>query len=104
MGWFLPRSDSRKRPKKFTRHHIEDHNEGIKRIHPTQKPVKLYEWLLKNYAKPGDKILDTHLGSGSHAIAAHYGGFDFVGIELDEDYFEAAKARIDSETSQMAMF
>ena len=52
------------------------------RIHPTQKPVKLYEWLLANYAKEGDKILDTHLGSGSSAIAAHYGGFDFVGCEL----------------------
>jgi site-specific DNA-methyltransferase (adenine-specific) len=75
-----------------------------KRIHPTQKPVKLYEWLLSNYAKSGDKILDTHLGSGSHAIAAHYGGFDFTGCELDKDYFEAAKARIDRETSQIAMF
>jgi site-specific DNA-methyltransferase (adenine-specific) len=75
-----------------------------KRIHPTQKPVKLYEWLLSNYAKSGDKVLDTHLGSGSHAIAAHYGGFDFTGCELDKDYFEAAKARIDRETSQIAMF
>lgn len=60
------------------------------RIHPTQKPVKLYEWLLSNYAKEGDKILDTHLGSGSSAIAAHYGGFDFVGCELDKDYYKAA--------------
>ena len=75
-----------------------------KRIHPTQKPVKLYEWLLSNYAKEGDKILDTHLGSGSHAIAAHYGGFEFVGCELDKDYFEAAQARIERETSQIAMF
>lgn len=74
------------------------------RIHPTQKPVKLYEWLLQNYAKEGDKILDTHLGSGSSAIAAHYGGFDFVGCELDEDYFKAAKQRIDDETRQKAMF
>ena len=74
------------------------------RIHPTQKPVKLYEWLLGLYAKEGDKILDTHLGSGSHAIAAHYGGFDFVGCELDKDYFEAAQARIERETSQIAMF
>jgi site-specific DNA-methyltransferase (adenine-specific) len=74
------------------------------RIHPTQKPVKLYEWLLSNYAKEGDRILDTHLGSGSSAIAAHYGGFDFTGCELDKDYFEAAKARIDRETSQIAMF
>lgn len=75
-----------------------------KRIHPTQKPVKLYQWLLNNYAKEGDKILDTHLGSGSSAIAAHYGGFDFVGCELDEDYFKAAKKRIKLETAQKALF
>lgn len=75
-----------------------------RRIHPTQKPVKLYQWLLANYAKPGDRILDTHLGSGSSAIAAHYGGFDFVGIELDEDYYKAARERFDRETSQVAMF
>ena len=74
------------------------------RIHPTQKPVKLYEWLLANYAKEGDRILDTHLGSGSSAIAAHYGGFDFVGCELDEDYFKAASERIDRETAQIDMF
>ena len=74
------------------------------RIHPTQKPVKLYEWLLKNYAKEGGRILDTHLGSGSSAIAAHYGGFDFVGCELDEDYFKAAQKRFDNETRQVAMF
>ena len=75
-----------------------------KRIHPTQKPVKLYQWLLKNYAIVNDKILDTHLGSGSSAIAAHYSGFDFVGCELDKYYFEAAQARIERETSQLAMF
>lgn len=74
------------------------------RIHPTQKPVKLYEWLLSNYAKEGDRILDTHLGSGSSAIAAHYGGFEFVGCELDEDYYLAACERFDSETAQQAMF
>ena len=79
-------------------------NAGVKKIHPTQKPVKLYEWLLSNYAKPGDRILDTHLGSGSHAIAAHYGGFDFVGCELDEDYYEASKKRFYNETSQVDMF
>jgi site-specific DNA-methyltransferase (adenine-specific) len=72
------------------------------RIHPTQKPVKLYQWLLKNYAKEGDRILDTHLGSGSSAIAAHYAGFDFVGIELDEDYYKSAVERFDRETRQMA--
>ena len=73
------------------------------RIHPTQKPVKLYEWLLANYAKPGQRILDTHLGSGSSAIAAHYGGFDFVGTELDADYYAAAVRRFNAETSQLDM-
>ena len=76
----------------------------ISRIHPTQKPVKLYDWLLANYAKPGDRILDTHLGSGSSAIAAHYGGFDFVGCELDEDYYKAACERFERETAQGGMF
>jgi len=74
------------------------------RIHPTQKPVKLYEWLLTNYAKPGQKILDTHLGSGSSAIAAHYYGVDFVGCELDTDYYNAAKKRFEQATAQLAMF
>lgn len=74
------------------------------RIHPTQKPVKLYEWLLDNYAKEGDRILDTHLGSGSSAIAAHYGGFEFVGCELDEDYYKAAVDRVERETAQVALF
>ena len=78
-------------------------NKGCK-IHPTQKPVKLYEWLLTNYAKEGDRILDTHLGSGSSAIAAHYGGFDFVGCELDEDYYKTACKRFDSETAQIDIF
>jgi len=73
-------------------------------FHPTSKPIKLYEYLLKTYAKEGDKILDTHLGSGSSAIAAHYGGFDFVGCELDEDYFNAAQSRFDDQTRQKAMF
>lgn len=74
------------------------------RIHPTQKPVKLYDWLLHNYAKPGQKILDTHLGSGSSAIAAHYFGVDFVGCELDKDYFNAAKERFELSTAQRTLF
>lgn len=74
------------------------------RIHPTQKPKKLYEWLLINYAKEGDRVLDTHLGSGSSAIAAHYGGFDFVGCELDQDYYKAAKERFERETAQETLF
>ena len=72
-------------------------------IHPTQKPVKLYQWLLSNYAKEGDRILDTHLGSGSSAIAAHYAGFEFVGMELDPDYCAAAVKRFQQETAQQAL-
>lgn len=74
------------------------------RIHPTQKPVKLYEWLLTNYAKKGDRILDTHLGSGSSAIAAHNLGFDFVGCELDRDYYEAAVKRFNAHRAQGSLF
>lgn len=75
-----------------------------KRIHPTQKPVALYKWLLKNYAKEGDRILDTHLGSGSIAIACHDMNFDLVGCELDKDYFEAASKRLDTHRQQLRMF
>lgn len=82
---------------------IQGRTKADKKIHPTQKPLELYEWLLENYAKPGDRILDTHLGSGSSAIAAHYGGFDFVGCELDEDYYKAACERFARETAQQAM-
>jgi len=74
--------------------------EPCARIHPTQKPVRLYEWLLKNYAKPGDRILDTHLGSGSSAIACDIMGFDFTGYEIDKDYYEAAKARLEQHQRQ----
>jgi site-specific DNA-methyltransferase (adenine-specific) len=74
------------------------------RIHPTQKPVALYEWLLTNYAKPGDRILDTHLGSGSSAIAAHNLGFDFVGMELDPDYYQAAVKRFEQHKAQARLF
>lgn len=73
------------------------------KIHPTQKPVALYQWLLKNYAKQGDKILDTHLGSGSSAIAADIMGFDFVGIEIDKDYYEAALDRFNRHKQQIVM-
>ena len=77
---------------------------GTDRIHPTQKPVKLYSWLLANYAKPGDRILDTHMGSGSIAIAAHYAGIHLTACEIDPDYYEAAKARIARETAQLDFF
>jgi site-specific DNA-methyltransferase (adenine-specific) len=74
------------------------------RIHPTQKPIKLYEWLLTNYAKPNDKILDTHLGSGSHAIATNNLGFELTACELDKDYFDASVKRITSANAQIRMF
>lgn len=74
------------------------------KIHPTQKPVKLYEWILMNYAKEGDKILDTHLGSGSSRIAAYNLGFDFTGIELDEEYFNASVDRFNTHKSQLTLF
>jgi site-specific DNA-methyltransferase (adenine-specific) len=73
-------------------------------IHPTQKPIKLYEWLLTNYAKQGDKILDTHLGSGSHAIACNNLGFELTACELDEDYFKASVERIKRESAQERLF
>ena len=74
------------------------------RIHPTEKPIALYKWLLTNYAKQGDKILDTHLGSGSIAIACYYMGFDLTGCELDADYFQAMQDRIKRETQQLTLF
>jgi len=74
------------------------------RMHPTQKPVQLYKWLLKNYAKPTDRVIDTHLGSGSSAIAAHDFGCEFVGMEIDEEYFDAAVKRFDNETRQQKLF
>ena len=74
------------------------------KIHPTQKPIALYRWLLANYAKAGDEILDTHLGSMSHAIAAHYAGLHLTGCELDPDYFAAGIERVKRETAQMDMF
>ncbi len=74
------------------------------RIHPTQKPIKLYEWLLMNYAKEGDKILDTHLGSGSIAIACHNLKYDLTACELDKEYFDAAMKRIEKHKQQLTMF
>ena len=82
----------------------EDMKNKEYRIHPTQKPVKLYKWLLTNYAKPGDKILDTHLGSGSSRIAAYDLGFDFVGYELDKDYFDAQEKRFNDFKMQIKLF
>ncbi len=74
------------------------------RIHPTQKPVKLYEWQLTKYAKPGDKILDTHVGSASSLIACHNLGFDYVGFELDKDYYHVANKRLETVKTQINIF
>ena len=92
-----------KKPAKMFDYGIHKHNHTTK-IHPTQKPIKLYEWLLMNYAKDGDKILDTHLGSGSIAIACHNLGFDLEGYELDKEYFEASKKRLEQHQAQKRLF
>ena len=92
-----------KKPAKIFEYSIHKHNHTNK-IHPTQKPVKLYEWLLMNYAKEGDKILDTHLGSGSIAIACHNLEYDLTGYEIDKEYFEAAKKRIEQHKQQTRLF
>jgi site-specific DNA-methyltransferase (adenine-specific) len=83
---------------------IRCQNADTIRIHPTQKPIKLYKWLLENYAKQGDKILDTHLGSGSIAIACHDYGFDLTACELDKEYFDLAIKRITQHQSQTKLF
>lgn len=80
------------------------HETGQNKIHPTQKPYKLYKWILDKYAKPGDKILDTHLGSGSIAIACHDYGFELTACELDAEYYEKAIQRIKNHTSQGKLF
>jgi site-specific DNA-methyltransferase (adenine-specific) len=90
--------------RKYTVHKFNATRGGKDCIHPTQKPVKLYEWLLMNYAKEGDKILDTHLGSGSIAIACHNLKYDLTACELDKEYFEAAMKRIEKHKQQLTMF
>ena len=84
--------------KKFNHSHIQNNKQ-----HPTQKPVALYKWLLSNYAKQGDKILDTHLGSGSSRIAAYEMGFDFTAFELDAEYFEAQEKRYKAHIAQLKL-
>jgi len=91
-----------KKPAKIFDYSIHKHNQTDK-IHPTQKPVALYRWLLQNYAKQGDKILDTHLGSGSSRIAADMEGFDFYACELDADYFTASCKRFDDYKKQIKL-
>jgi len=75
-----------------------------KKIHPTQKPIQLYSWILNTYAKPNDLILDTHLGSGSSRIAAYKGGFNFVGFEIDQEYYEKQEKRFNDFKSQLRLF
>lgn len=74
------------------------------RIHPNQKPTALYKWLLQNYAEPGNKILDTHVGSGSSLISCEDLGFDYVGFEKDPEYYQKALARIEVYKSQLKLF
>ena len=92
-----------KTPAKIFDYGIHKHNHTDK-IHPTQKPVELYKWLLDKYAKQGDKILDTHLGSGSIAIACHDYKFDLTACELDKEYFDKAMQRINNHMAQQKLF
>ena len=83
---------------------VKINNNDINRLHPTQKPIKLYEWILDNYAKEGDKILDTHLGSGSIAIACHNMKYDLTACELDKEYYDKAMKRLKEHTAQQRLF
>jgi site-specific DNA-methyltransferase (adenine-specific) len=92
-----------KKPAKIFTYSIHQHNQTNK-IHPTQKPIKLYKWILQNYTKEGDKILDTHLGSGSSRIAAYDMDFEFTGFELDKDYFDSSEKRFQQHIQQLTIF
>jgi len=92
-----------KKPAKICEHSIHVHNQTEK-IHPTQKPIYLYKFILDNYCKPTDKILDTHLGSGSIAIACHDYGFELTACELDLEYYEKAVERINNHVAQLKLF
>jgi len=95
MAWTSFKSSAKK---------YDKHPNQLNRIHPTQKPVNLYEWTLDRYAKEGDKILDTHLGSGSIAIACHNRKFDLTACELDTEYYDKAMERIEQHKKQLTLF
>ena len=99
MAWTSFTSPS----KAFRMSRVEAYKTDIK-IHPTQKPVKLYEWLLDKYANEGDKIIDTHLGSGSIAIACHNRGFALDAWEIDAEYHAAAVKRFEQHKQQLTLF
>jgi site-specific DNA-methyltransferase (adenine-specific) len=103
-GEFLWSSFSNKQGKCFDYMYYGSINSETGRFHPTQKPISLYKWLLKNYAKQGDKILDTHMGSGSEEIACYDMGFDYIAFEIDEEYCRKAQRRLDSVMSQVSIF
>ena len=92
-----------KKPAKLFTYSIHKHNQ-VDKVHPTQKPIPLYEWILMNYAKQGDKILDTHLGSMSIAIACHDYGFELTGCELDKEYYDKGIQRVKNHVSQLKLF
>lgn len=92
-----------KKPAKIFEYSIHKHNQ-VDKIHPTQKPIALYKWILDKYANKGDKILDTHLGSGSIAIACHDYGFDLTACELDTEYYNAALKRYNNHIQQIKLF
>jgi site-specific DNA-methyltransferase (adenine-specific) len=104
LAWTSFKTSVRKYKWKWSGMLQQDMKNKEQRIHPTQKPIKLYEWLLNNYAKQGDRILDTHLGSGSIAIACHNRGYDLTAYEIDQDYFEATTKRIKDHIAQLTIF
>jgi len=103
LAWTSFKTTVRKFFKSWVGANAKERDE-IDRIHPTQKPVALYKWLLKNYAKPNDKIFDSHVGSGSIRIACHDMGFDFEGCEIDKDYWEAQEERYQMHAMQQDLF
>ena len=103
LAWTSFKTPVRKYFKSWVGANAKEKHE-LDRIHPTQKPIELYEWILKNYAKKGDKVLDTHVGSASSLIACYQMGFDYVGFELDKEYYNKANKRLESVKSQVSMF